>query len=56
MARRCRELYRIAAKPEIKAQLHEWIADFEAEAKQRERRRRAERQRKRVVRPRLVAS
>ena len=31
-ARRCRELLRIAIKPEIKEQLREWAEDFEEEA------------------------
>ncbi len=56
ITRRCRDLYLIAVKPETKAQLREWIADFEAEAMERERHRRAERQRKRIAQPRLVAS
>jgi hypothetical protein len=32
MAQRCRELYQEAVKPEVKAQLLEWIDDFESEA------------------------
>ena len=33
MAQRCRELSRVAINPEVKAQLLEWIDDFETEAK-----------------------
>jgi hypothetical protein len=33
MAQRCRDLLRIAVRPEVKEQLHEWVEDFEAEAK-----------------------
>ncbi len=32
MAQRCRELSQIAVNPEVKAQLIEWIGDFEEEA------------------------
>ena len=50
MAQRCRELLRIAAKPEIRDQLRQWLDDFEAEARERERlrerARRAARQRR----------
>jgi hypothetical protein len=38
MALRCRELYRITVKPDTKAQLRQWIDDFEAEANKRDRR------------------
>ena len=31
-ARRCRELLRIAVRPEVKDQLREWAEDFEEEA------------------------
>jgi hypothetical protein len=32
MAQRCRELNQIAINPEVKAQLLEWMQDFETEA------------------------
>jgi hypothetical protein len=32
LAQRSRELLRVATAPEIKAQLRDWIEDFEAEA------------------------
>jgi type VI protein secretion system component VasF len=32
MAQRCRDLYQEAVEPEVKAQLLEWIDDFESEA------------------------
>jgi hypothetical protein len=31
-AQRCRELLRIAVRPEVKEQLREWAEDFEEEA------------------------
>jgi hypothetical protein len=31
-AQRCRELLRVAVRPEVKEQLREWAEDFEAEA------------------------
>ena len=31
-AQRCRELLRIAVRPEVKEQLREWAAEFEEEA------------------------
>ena len=39
MAQRCRDLLRIAVRPEVKEQLREWVEDFEAEAKALEDRR-----------------
>jgi hypothetical protein len=33
LARRCRELSRIAARSEVREQLRQWVDDFEAEAK-----------------------
>ena len=39
MAQRCRDLLRIAVRPEVKEQLCEWVEDFEAEAKALEDRR-----------------
>ena len=32
LAQRCRELSRVAVNPEVRAQLVEWIDDFEQEA------------------------
>jgi hypothetical protein len=39
MAQRCRDLLRLAVRPEVKEQLREWVEDFEAEAKALEGRR-----------------
>jgi hypothetical protein len=37
LAQRCRELLRVATVPEVRAQLRDWIDDFEAEAEAIER-------------------
>jgi hypothetical protein len=39
LAQRCRDLLRIAVRPEVKEQLRQWVDDFEDEAEATEGRR-----------------